>query len=84
MREVTEPVTSIRLNISHMLTCQRSLFQIPDDEHYLNCAYMSPISLAVEAAGVAGVGPQAVPVDDHRRTTSSPRRHGRARSSRGW
>jgi selenocysteine lyase/cysteine desulfurase len=37
-----------------MLSCQRSLFQIPEDEHYLNGAYMSPISLAVEAAGVAG------------------------------
>jgi selenocysteine lyase/cysteine desulfurase len=37
-----------------MLSCQKSQFQIPDDEHYLNGAYMSPISNAVEAAGVAG------------------------------
>ncbi|MCB9081621.1 MAG: aminotransferase class V-fold PLP-dependent enzyme [Lewinellaceae bacterium] len=34
-----------------MLSCQRHLFAIPDDIHYLNCAYMSPQLLAVEAAG---------------------------------
>ena len=44
-----------------MLTCQRSLFQIPEDEHYLNGAYMSPISLAVEAAGVAGAARKRTP-----------------------
>ena len=51
-----------------MLTCQRSLFQIPADEHYLNGAYMSPISLAVEAAGVAGAArkrsPWTITADD--------------------
>jgi selenocysteine lyase/cysteine desulfurase len=44
-----------------MLTCQKSRFSLPDDEHYLNCAYMSPISTAVEAAGVAGVARKRVP-----------------------
>ncbi len=44
-----------------MLPCQRSLFQLPDDEHYLNCAYMSPIASAVEAAGVAGVARKRQP-----------------------
>ena len=44
-----------------MLTCQKSRFSLPDDEHYLNCAYMSPISVAVEAAGVAGVARKRVP-----------------------
>ena len=44
-----------------MLTCQKSRFSLPDDEHYLNCAYMSPLSAAVEAAGVAGVGRKRVP-----------------------
>ena len=44
-----------------MLTCQKSRFSLPDDEHYLNCAYMSPISAAVEAAGVAGVARKRVP-----------------------
>jgi selenocysteine lyase/cysteine desulfurase len=44
-----------------MLPCQKPSFSLPDDEHYLNCAYMSPISKAVEAAGVAGVAKKRVP-----------------------
>jgi selenocysteine lyase/cysteine desulfurase len=44
-----------------MLACQRSQFSLPDDEHYLNCAYMSPMSKAVEAAGIAGVAVKRVP-----------------------
>lgn len=44
-----------------MLTCQKSRFALPDDEHYLNCAYMSPLSTAVEAAGVAGIARKRVP-----------------------
>jgi len=44
-----------------MLTCQKAQFSLPDDEHYLNCAYMSPLSQAVEAAGVAGVRRKRVP-----------------------
>lgn len=36
--------------------CQRDRFAIPDDVHYLNCAYMSPLSHAVAAAMVEGVG----------------------------
>lgn len=33
-----------------MLDCQRSLFHIPEDIAYLNCAYLSPQMKAVEAA----------------------------------
>jgi selenocysteine lyase/cysteine desulfurase len=44
-----------------MLPCLKPFFSLPDDEHYLNCAYMSPISKAVEAAGVAGVAKKRVP-----------------------
>lgn len=44
-----------------MLTCQKSQFSLPVDEHYLNCAYMSPVSRAVEAAGIEGVRRKAVP-----------------------
>ncbi len=44
-----------------MLPCQKPSFSLPDDEHYLNCAYMSPISKAVEAAGGAGVARKRVP-----------------------
>lgn len=44
-----------------MLTCERAAFSLPPDEHYLNCAYMSPLSKAVEAAGLAGVSRKAAP-----------------------
>ncbi|UCH25993.1 MAG: aminotransferase class V-fold PLP-dependent enzyme [Trueperaceae bacterium] len=37
------------------LTCQKHLFSLPSEIHYLNCAYMSPLSRDVEAAGVAAV-----------------------------
>lgn len=38
-----------------MQTHQRHLFQLPDDIHYLNCAYMSPMLKTVEAAGIEGL-----------------------------
>jgi selenocysteine lyase/cysteine desulfurase len=44
-----------------MLTCEKPHFSLPSDEHYLNCAYMSPLSKAVEAAGLAGVRRKSVP-----------------------
>jgi len=44
-----------------MLSCQKSRFSLPDDEHYLNCAYMAPISIAVETAGMTGVARKRVP-----------------------
>ena len=37
------------------MTCQKHLFDLEPDVHYLNCAYMSPISKATAAAGVEGV-----------------------------
>ena len=36
------------------ITSQRARFAIPDDVHYLNCAYMSPLSHAVADAVAAG------------------------------
>ena len=44
-----------------MLTCQKHLFSLPDDVHYFNCAYMSPLARRVEAAGVAGMQRKRVP-----------------------
>lgn len=38
-----------------MVSCQRKAFQLPDEEHYLNCAYMSPLLGSAEAAGIAGI-----------------------------
>lgn len=43
------------------LLCQREQFSLPDDVHYLNCAYMGPLSRAVQQAGVAGVLRKANP-----------------------
>jgi selenocysteine lyase/cysteine desulfurase len=37
------------------MECQRHLFSLPEDQHYLNCAYMSPLLRSVEAAGIAGL-----------------------------
>lgn len=60
-----------------VLPCQRRHFSLPDDFHYLNCAYMGPLPLAAERAGIEGLRakrfPQAIvpedffrPVDDVR------------------
>ena len=37
-----------------MIPCQRARFAMPDEVHYLNCAYMSPLSHAVSQALVDG------------------------------
>ena len=37
------------------MNCQRQLFSLPDDHHYINCAYMSPMLKSVEAAGIEGI-----------------------------
>jgi selenocysteine lyase/cysteine desulfurase len=44
-----------------MLSCQRHLFDIPDDVAYLNCAYMSPLMKPVVEAGVTGLARKAHP-----------------------
>jgi selenocysteine lyase/cysteine desulfurase len=38
-----------------MLTCRKPEFHLPEGLHYLNCAYLGPLSHAVEEAGVAGL-----------------------------
>ncbi len=37
------------------MTTQKHLFQLDDQAHYLNCAYMSPLLKSVEEAGVEGM-----------------------------
>lgn len=37
------------------LPCQREAFSLPDDLHYLNGAYMSPLPRVVEEAGIRGI-----------------------------
>lgn len=43
------------------LRCQREQFSIPRDVHYLNCAYMGPLSLATQEAGIGGVRRKGCP-----------------------
>lgn len=44
-----------------MLPCQRHLFSLPDDVHYINCASRAPLLKTAEAAGVAGLRRQLLP-----------------------
>lgn len=44
-----------------MLRNQRSLFALPDDLHYLNCASRGPLLMAAEAAGRSALESQLVP-----------------------
>ena len=43
------------------LECQKGEFSLPKGTHYLNCAYMAPLSQRVAAAGVAGVRKKSDP-----------------------
>ncbi len=40
---------------------QKDKFSLPDDVTYLNCAYMSPLSKTVEAAGIEGLRRKSQP-----------------------
>ncbi|MBR9989224.1 MAG: aminotransferase class V-fold PLP-dependent enzyme [Gemmatimonadetes bacterium] len=44
-----------------LLECRRSDFALPPDLHYLNCAYMGPLPVRAQEAGVAGVRAKAAP-----------------------
>ncbi len=46
-----------------MLTCRKDLFSLPAASHYLNCAYMSPLSNRVVEAGVRGIRRKTVPYE---------------------
>lgn len=45
-----------------MLTNQKSLFSLPPDLHYLNCASRAPLLTAAEALGIAGLRRQIAPL----------------------
>lgn len=38
-----------------MLDLQKHLFRLPEDIHYINCAYMSPLLRRVEEKGIEGI-----------------------------
>ncbi len=44
-----------------MLTCQKQRFSLPEGKHYLNCAYMGPLSQRVQEAGLEGIRRKADP-----------------------
>ena len=44
-----------------MISCQRHLFDIPDDVAYFNCAYMSPLMNSAIEAGTSGLARKAQP-----------------------
>lgn len=44
-----------------MIDCQRAQFSLPADAHYLNCAYMGPLSRRTQEAGTAAVLRKADP-----------------------
>jgi selenocysteine lyase/cysteine desulfurase len=44
------------------MKCQKHLFQLPEDIHYLNCAYMSPLLKWVEKRGIEGMQLKRNPV----------------------
>lgn len=43
------------------LACQRARFRLPEDFHYLNCAYMGPLPKAAERAGIEGLRAKRFP-----------------------
>ena len=44
-----------------MLSCQKELFSLDEDVHYLNCAYMSALMKSVEQAGHQGIAGKKTP-----------------------
>ena len=46
-----------------MLGTRREEYSLPPDCHYLNCAYMSPLSRRVQEAGEAGIRRAAAPAE---------------------
>lgn len=37
------------------MDCQKHLFSLPDNHHYLNCSYLSPLLKSVQEAGIQGM-----------------------------
>lgn len=40
---------------THVLSCQKDKFSLPEDVTYLNCSYMGPMLKSVEEAGIRGL-----------------------------
>jgi selenocysteine lyase/cysteine desulfurase len=57
------PVTGDPARLDHMMGSRKGEFSLPANYHYLNSAYMSPLSRRVQAAGETGIRRAAVPAD---------------------
>ncbi len=44
------------------MKCQKHFFHLPEDIHYLNCAYMAPLMKSVEEKGIEGLRKKRNPV----------------------
>ncbi|GMQ82936.1 MAG: aminotransferase class V-fold PLP-dependent enzyme [Rhodothermia bacterium] len=64
--------------MTDMISCKRDHFSLPDDVHYLNCAYMSPQAKRVEEVGRVGLrlmrNPAEIGPDDFFQTSDEVRR----------
>lgn len=47
------------------MECQKHLFSLNDDFHYLNCSYMAPMLKSVEKAGIDGIKKKQTPWSIH-------------------
>lgn len=43
------------------MNCQKDLFSLSDDHHYLNCSFLSPLLKSVEEAGIKGIKSKSRP-----------------------
>ena len=51
--------------MSEPLGCQSGAFGLPEDLHFLNCAYMGPLPNVTEEVGIRALRRKRVPVDIH-------------------
>ncbi len=51
--------------MSEPLECQRAAFGLPEELHFLNCAYMGPLPNVTEEVGIQALRRKRVPVDIH-------------------
>ena len=47
--------TAVTSVVESGLACQKALFQLEEDAHFLNCAYLGPLPRSVAEAGVEGI-----------------------------
>jgi selenocysteine lyase/cysteine desulfurase len=63
MSVVVSEERAASLSVGTGFSCKREEFSLPDGVHFLNCAYMSPLSRRVERVGIESVQRKRNPVD---------------------